>query len=392
MNTTESPDICLADANSKEILRCIRQNGPLSRSEICEKTNISKPTMTRATNLLLQEGYLQEIESVKTARGRRPITLDLCQTAAYSFGINISKKYLSIALVDFKLNVVDKEKTRIQDLGGVSQFLDQIADTVLRMQKENGIPDKKILGIGVGAPGLIDNVNGIIRDFAQWGKLRNIHIAEFLQEKTGFWTKVENNCNTWLMGEMWNGYAQGCSNALFILNGEGVGCGIAHHAEIHNIPGGLGHISVDLRGDRCYCGSRGCIETYCSTDSIERKAEEKYASLCKTVGEGKYTLPIDYGTVCQSVSEGDFFFADILLEASTAIACGIVTLIKIFSPEIIILSGNLFEASDFYYNSVVMEIQSQLSFGIAMPRVVRRNVSDALFEIGAATLILQTLF
>ena len=85
-------------------------------------------------------------------------------------------------------------------------------------------------------------------------------------------------------------------------------------------------------------------------------------------------------------------FVDILLEAAGALACGIVSLIKIFYPQIIILSGTLFEASDFYYNSVIMEIQSRLSVKTDMPKIVRRNVSDVLFEIGAAALILEEIF
>ena len=256
--------------------------------------------------------------------------MDLRADAAYTFGVNIFKNHLSVALVDFKLNVVDTAQLSIRGLESVSQFLELIADTVLEMQQKNGVSTEKVLGIGVGAPGLIED--GVVKDFALWGKLRNIPLAEFLCERTSFKTKVDNNCNTWLFGEMWNGYAQDCSDALFILNSEGVGCGIAQAGVIRDISGG------------------------------------------------------------RIVENGDMLFADILLEAAAALACGIVSLIKIFYPQIIILSGTLFEASNFYYNSVVMEIQSQLSSGVALPKFVRRNVSDTLFEIGAAALILQEIF
>ncbi len=392
VNTPEIKTASLRENNVKTVMRCLRKCGPLSRSEICDKTQISKPTATRVINALISDGWLEELNSIKTARGRHPIELDIRPDAAYSFGVNISKTHLSIALVDLKLNIVDTFKASIRNLEHVDQFLKLIADTILDMQQRNHIPNEKILGIGVGAPGLIDTQNGVMKDFALWGKLRNIPISSFLSEHTAFKTKVDNNCNTWLAGEMWNGYAQGCSNALFILNSEGIGCGIAVDNLIHNISGGLGHLSVNFRGDLCYCGSRGCIETYCSTDNIERKAEEKINALCRTGGSCLYSLPIDFKTVCQSIDNGDMLFANILLEAASALACGIVSLIKIFHPQIIILSGALFEASDFYYNNVVMEIQSQLSFNVSSPQIVRRNVSDALFEIGAATLILKELF
>ena len=387
---TNNKTLYFREDNTRAVMYCIRKNGPLSRSEVGERTQISKPTVTRVTNVLIQDGFLEEIIAIKTARGRHPVNLDLRADAAYTFGVNISKNHLSVALVDFKLNVVDTTRLSIRDLESVPQFLELIADTVLQMQQKNGVPAEKVLGIGVGAPGLIKD--GVVKDFALWGKLRNIPLAEFLYERTSFKTKVDNNCNTWLFGEMWNGYAQDCSDALFILNSEGVGCGIAQAGVIHDISGGLGHISVNFRGDRCYCGSRGCIETYCSTDHIERKAQERLAALQRASDMRRYPLPVDLKTICQSVETGDMLFADILLEAASALACGIVSLIKIFYPQIIILSGTLFEASDFYYNSVVMEIQSQLSSGVTFPKFVRRNVSDSLFEIGAAALILQEIF
>lgn len=72
--------------------------------------------------------------------------------AAYTFGVNIFKNHLSVALVDFKLNVVDTAQLSIRGLESVSQFLELIADTVLEMQQKNGVSTEKVLGIGVGAP------------------------------------------------------------------------------------------------------------------------------------------------------------------------------------------------------------------------------------------------
>ena len=147
---SKTPYFC--EDNMRAVMRCIRRNGPLSRSEVGERTQISKPTVTRVTNALIQDGFLEEIDSVKTARGRHPVSLALRADAACTFGVNISKKHLSVALVDFKLNVVDTARLPIQDLENVSQFMEHIADTVLQMQQKNGVPAEKGLGIGVGAP------------------------------------------------------------------------------------------------------------------------------------------------------------------------------------------------------------------------------------------------
>lgn len=386
----------LREVNTRIVMRCVRNYGPLSRSEICKITKLSKPTVTRVINALFQDEMLIETTYTETERGRYPVNIDLNADAVYCFGVNISKNSLRIALVDLKLNVIDTARYSIKEIDSSKTFLNLVDESINQMKENNKILDNKVLGIGVGAPGLVDSERGVIKDFALWGKFRDIMIVDYLEEHTSFKTRVGNNCNTWLAGEMWTGCAQEYKDVLIVLNSEGVGCGIAQDGiinhNINNISAGLGHVSINFKGDRCNCGSRGCIETYCTTENIERKAQEKLDSIRRANPDFGFSKTIDYKEVCASIENGNMFFSDIILDAASALACGLVNIINVLYPQIIVLAGTMFDESDFYYKNILIELDNRLSTGVKAPPIVRRKMSDAILEVGAATMVLQELF
>ncbi|MCD7906444.1 MAG: ROK family transcriptional regulator [Clostridium sp.] len=387
----------IREQNTSEIMRCVRKHGPISRAEIGDRTSISRSTVTRVVNHLIAEGLLEECDVMETTRGRHPVNVDIRSDALYAFGVNISKNHLSIVLTDLKTKILDKTRISIKSLSSSEELIRFIEHEILRMIGEHKLEQGRILGIGVGAPGLVDSENGVINDFALGGKMLGIPLKQELEKRLGLKVLLDNNCNTWLFGESWSGYAVDQPDTLFVLSSEGVGCGILRRGEIcrelNHRAAGLGHISVNMHGERCRCGNRGCVETYCSTDMIEKKAEELLAvyrqngALCPEI-----TGPLTYKEVARLVDEGDGLFVPILSEAACALGCGLVSVINLYSPKLVILSGTLFDASEFYYKTVIQEVRGRLSAGVQLPEFRKRNVSDPLFEIGAATTILHELF
>ena len=386
----------ISEKHTSIIMRCVKNYGPLPRVDIVEKTGISRATVTRVVNDLIKEGILIESNVTETKRGRHPVNVDICENALYAFGVNISKNNLSIVLVDLKTNILAKKKQSIRGLSLAGELVDYIANTIQLMIKENHVDRDRVLGLGVGVPGLVDSKEGIVKNFALGGKIMGIPLKEILEDRLQMQVTVDNNCNTWLTGERWNGFALDKQDVIFILSSEGVGCGILRKGkichEINDTAAGFGHVSVDLHGKQCSCGGYGCIETFCSTDVIEDMAEELRHALMTENKAEMTEKKLSYLEIAQMVDKGDFLYASILMEAANAMACGLVSVVNMYSPELIILSGTLFEASDFYYNMVVRELKRRLTAGINCPEIQRRDVSDALFEIGAAATILQELF
>lgn len=383
--------------NRKKILSCINNYGKMPRVKICKKTGLSKPTVTRLIDGLIKEGFLVEKDYIESKKGRHPINIDINESAGYCFGINLSKNTLGAALVDLKMNIVEKRLLMINNIVDKDTLVNTVISVVEDIIKISKIDKNKILGIGVGAPGLVDYKSGVLKNFALGGKLCGIPLKDLLEKKFGFPVEIDNNCNTRMLGEHWYGFAVGYDNAMFVINSEGVGCGLVMDSKIYrklnNIASGFGHISVNINGAQCSCGSKGCIETYCSTEAIEKKIKEKLElKYKKTNGEILPDIPArSYKKICSGIDEGNMEFAYILIEAACAMACGLVSMINLFRPQVIVLSGNMFDVSDFYFNMVQSEVSLRLGYSVEMPKIFRRKVKDALYEVGAATMILQKI-
>ncbi|MGE5615174.1 MAG: ROK family transcriptional regulator [Bacillota bacterium] len=385
----------IREINRKQVLSCIRQSGPMPRVDIVNRTGLSKPTVTRVIEQLISEGLLVETGIISTSRGRHPINVDINASARYVIGVNLSKNTMGVALVNFGMHIVEKRLTSIKEISSTKELLAAISDMISELLESNKVDKSKVLGVGIGVPGLVDCAKGIVKDFALSGKLRDIPLARYLEDQFHFPVLIDNNCNTRMLGEYYFGYAVGCKNAMFILNSEGVGCGLVMDGKLYNklnnTTSGFGHLCVNVDGPKCRCGGYGCVEAYCSTEEIEKKAYERLCAKNKGDADNSIAIP-SYRYVCNSIAQGDMTFVSILVEAAQAMASGLVSMINLFNPETIILSGNMFDASDFYYNKVIEELGIRMGNANALPRIVRRRVQDALYEIGAATIILQKVF
>lgn len=384
-------------ANRKKILSCINNNGKMPRIEICKRTGLSKPTVTRLIDELIKEGFLVEKDYIESEKGRHPINVEINESAGYCFGINLSKNFLGAALVDLKMNVVKARLMMINNIVDKDVLVNTIISVIEDIINESKIDKNKVLGIGVGAPGLVDYKSGVLKNFALGGKLCGIPLKDHLEKRFGYPVEIDNNCNTRMLGEHWYGFAVGYDNAMFVINSEGVGCGLVMDGKIYrklnNVASGFGHISVSVNGKRCSCGSIGCIETFCTTEAINQKIKEKLISQFKNKPVNmppEEEIP-SYKEICEDIDSGNLEFSYIIIEAARAMACGLGSMINLFRPQVIVLSGNMFDACDFYYNMVVSEVSSRLGYGVEMPKIHRRRVKDALYEVGAATMILQKI-
>lgn len=394
----------LKEINKNKVFNCVREHGPLPRVEICDLTGISKPTVTRLIDQMIKEGLLRETGSVESERGRHPINIDLVADAKYCIGLNLSKNTLGAAVVDMKMNIIDKIMCDIKGIRTPKGLTETIIDKINELLDKTKIPRTKIIGIGAGLPGLIDNEKGVIKNYALENYLRDIPLVEIIEKEFGFHTEIDNNCNTRMLGEYFYGYAKGYSNSMFVINSEGVGCSVIHDGTLNRklnfVASGLGHITVAPNGRKCSCGGIGCVETFCSSEQIEQRANEylfnRTKILCtnsdsESPGESDAGRSLTYVDVCRSVESGETDYTSILVNAAVAIACGIVNVINLVSPEIIIFCGVMFDESEFYYKTVVSEIKARIGRDSVCPVFVRRSVKDALYEIGAATMIMHEI-
>lgn len=200
----------------------------------------------------------------------------MVQKETYAIGVDLGGTNLKLGLVSRSGKIVDRITLPTEAEKGPKHIIKSIKKGIKELKQRN---DKKLIGVGIGAPGVISLKKGTVENppnFPGWGK---VHLGKLLEKSTGMKIIVENDANTAAIGEMIFGNGQKFNSFIMITLGTGVGGGIILNKKLFRgdtgAAGEIGHISIDYKGHPCNCGSIGCIETYCGNSYLIKRVESE---------------------------------------------------------------------------------------------------------------------
>ncbi len=258
----------------------------------------------------------------------------------YRIGVDIGGTTVKLAAVDENYNL--KDKTRFPT--GEDCTPDSIVQGIIEHCRPL-VEKYDVEAIGIGSAGTVDSVNGVV---IAAGNLpfRNEPIVQKVQEALSLPAFIDNDGTCALIGEKAAGACKGYSDSVIITIGTGIGGAIVIGDRVvrghNNRAGELGHFVIDRNGLQCECGLHGCFEQYASATALintTTAASAAYpnsilAKLCKENGiEGK--------TVFDAKELGCPIAIALLDEYGRILADGLNSLIHIFQPEIIAISGGV---------------------------------------------------
>ncbi|MEI8176598.1 MAG: ROK family protein, partial [Candidatus Omnitrophota bacterium] len=261
------------------------------------------------------------------------------------------------------------------------------------------VPFKRLAGIGIGVPGIIDSASGTILAVSNM-KLTGVSLAGALKKELRVPVAIENDVKAGLLGEHWLGAAQGCANAVGLFIGTGIGGAIILENQLltgfHHPTGEFGHAIVALDGPVCGCGSRGCLEALAGRWAIERdikdalRAGEKSAitDIC-----GKNPPSIKSRALAEALKAGDPLVTKVLKRASKAIGLSCISIQRTIDPEVIVLGGGVIEACGDFIFPIVRKTAAadRLLPEKFACRVVLSRLGDEAIIFGAVALIKRRL-
>ena len=330
--------------NRSLCLSLIRQE-PLSRAELARKTGLTRAAVSIIVDGLLNEGIIKEGEAVKSQNGRYPTLLHLNEHIFYTIGIDISRNGWMVVLTDFVGNII-KSSTGI---------FDTEENTILNVSKEiNQLKNqyKNILGIGIIAPGPVDTKNGVILNPPDLKIFNNFNIIKAIKNATG----IDNICfekdtNALALAEK---LASNSKDFLYLLADSGLGGAFIQNGVLFKGTRGfgceIGHISLDINGETCFCGNIGCAELYTANPRIAKMGKQK-----------------DYVSLCKKAKEGDTLSINALKYQGKMLGKALISFLNLFEPQSIILGGDLINGGFI----TIDEIQAQLK-----TYAISRNVNE----------------
>ena len=266
----------------------------------------------------------------------------------YVFGVDIGGTTVKLGLFNKAAELLDKwEIPTVKENGG-EQILPDVAKSILKKMEEKGIAKSDIIGIGVGAPGAVDEEGTMVGGAVNlgWGVL---NIPQILKEYLDVPVKAANDANVAALGEMWQGGGKGHRNMVAVTLGTGVGGGIIVEGKIltgaTGAGGEIGHIHMeDNETELCGCKKKGCLEQYASATGIVRLAKRRLVEddkpSCLREGE------ISAKTVFDGVKAGDEVAIEIAERFGNYLGKGLAMVACTVNPEVFVIGGGVSKAGE----------------------------------------------
>lgn len=319
--------------NRTTVFEIIKNHSPLSRAEIARLTGMSPTTVSRIVAELDHLDFMHEIEQETTSVGRKAILLKVNPKSVLSVGVEIDKTAIRIGAVDLDGSVIGGKSIARHAEESSEATLGSIAAGINALIDDERLDRRRIVGIGVGLPGIIDHAGGKAVLSAQLG-WKQADIAGLLKARTGLAVAVDNELKVKSLAEHMYGAAKGSKRSVLIGFGSGVGSSLIIDGDIYrgesNSAGEVGHTVVDPGGLRCDCGKKGCLQTYIAE-----------AALIEQASRVKPVASLD--ELFQARRDGERWAADIVDRAMAFIAVTIGNVACMYNPDTVILTGKLVE-------------------------------------------------
>jgi glucokinase len=374
----------MRDINRSAILEIIRRDGPISRTDIAGRLDVSLPTVMRIVDALIEEGFVRPQGTSEWSGGRRRPLLEFNSDGYLVLGVDMGGTKMYGALADLGGNILDEVNISRHGTSGEDSFnyLTTLIDKLLASPTVEG---RRVRGIGVGAPGVTLHKEGIVT----WAY--TLHWDMFplkarLAERYDLPITVDNDLNLAALGELWFGAGQNVQNMILVAIGTGIGAGLI-------IDGALYRGSKEASGEignmisgREFLGKNyrnfGALESVASGTGIAGRGRD----LLKYQRSPQELLDLTAEDVFDAARKGETWAWTVINETVDYLAIAIANLTAVFDPELVVLGGGVSRSADLLINPILSRISE------ALPNPPKLVVSDLGLQatvMGAITNVLH---
>ena len=268
-----------------------------------------------------------------------------------AFGIDLGGTTAKIGLFTTSGALLEKWEVPTDTSNAGEHILENLAAAVLGKMKEQSIDPEQVEGVGIGVPGPVQNASVVpivCANLGGWGE-QNVS-ARLSGLLDGLKVLVGNDANVAALGEIWMGAAKGCSSAVMVTLGTGVGGGVIVNNHVidgtHGAGGEIGHLTVNRHETAvCGCGKKGCLEQYSSATGVVR-------CMKKLLDENPDTPCVLRGTdfvakdVFDAARSGDALAAREVDEMADTLGMALASIAATVDPEAFLVGGGVSRAGE----------------------------------------------
>ncbi len=375
----------IRDINRQIVLNYVREREPISRAEIARETELQRSTISAIVEGLTGEGLIEEVGEGESTGGRRPTLLRIRTAGAIAIGVAITPTMTTVATSDLAGRVIEQQHfvTDPDPDKTVRQLIDLVREF---SSKSSG----SIESVGVSLPGLVDPSTGTAI-YIPYFKWRDIPLAQKISSATGLPVTIDNDANAVALAELWFGRPEVCDarDFIMVLVAEGVGTGIIFDGQVYRgergAAGEFGHMIVGSRAPvACSCGNYDCWEAF----SSERATVTRYLN-----SRGIEQSPgVNFNSLVDLALDGEQNARGALVETAHYLGIGISNLIVGFSPEAVVVGGEITRAWSLVADALNETIERSIRRGLPSARILPSTLGPKPTLRGALSLVLASKF
>jgi len=309
----------------------------------------------------------------------------------YGFGVDVGGTTIKMGFFETDGKLLDKWEIKTNTENGGAEILSDIAKGIDNKLAQEGISKSEVQGVGVGVPGPVRG-DGVVNRCVNlgWG---TVNVAEELGALTGLTVKVGNDANVAALGELWQGGAKGCKDAVMVTLGTGVGGGVIIDGKIvagfHGAGGEIGHITVNPDEiEACNCGQYGCVEQYASATGIVRMAKRKLAKSDDATVLRNYD-PLTAKDIFDEAKNGDEVAKELVDELGEILGSALSNLACVVNPEVIVIGGGVSKAGAILIDTVQDHFKENAFYALKETRFALATLGNDAGMYGCMAMLLD---
>jgi glucokinase-like ROK family protein len=330
----------------QRILRLLRDEGPVSRAELADRLDLSRPRLLAEVDRLVGSGLIAEAGMAASRGGRRSTLVELHPRLRFA-AVDLGASSIDIEVTNGRLEPVAAYQEAADIRSGPRVILQRVNELLGKARTDGAY--ERLDAVGIGVPGPVSFRDGVPVSPPIMPGWDRYPVRELMAREHGCPAVVDNDVNIMAIGERHGGVAHSVDDFLFVKIGTGIGCGI-HLAGsvfrgVDGCAGDIGHIQVDAHGPVCSCGNAGCLEALFSGAALARDALAAARSAeSPALAERLAADPsrrITARDVAEGAAEGDVVCIRLIREGGRRVGGVLATLVSFANPSMIVIGGGL---------------------------------------------------
>lgn len=357
----------------------------MTKKDIQQRTGLSWGALSNIIGQMVQDEILSVSLQKESAIGRTPSLYEIRPSRHLMAGLDINISGITAVLIDLKQRLLAKVQLELESPSREAVLRKAIQSISMLLDTE-GVVASNLIGIGIAMQGNVDAKNGISTYAPYFQEWANVPLRNIFEEAFRVPVLVEHDPVCMALAERWGGSAEGVDNLLFVRLSSGIGLCMLLDGAIYKghqgHAGELGHITVDVNGELCSCGRRGCLETVSSGTWLFKKAGTNHPVT--------HTMDLHQGLhwLIEQDRAGKQDVQAVLAYGGRQLGIALANLVNLMNPERIVLGGELSWEGGSYIQSALETARHMIWTGSSL-NVSCSGLGDEAAAMGAAKMFIH---